>query len=549
MASINTNYSALVALQNLNATTRDLETTQNRISTGLKVSSARDNGAVFAIAEGQRARLGSLSSIRDGIDRANTAIDTALAAGSSIGDILKTLKEKSVAAQAADLSQEQRDALQADFNALRANIDTIANSATFNGANLVNGTNLTGGGNALKVLTSDGAGGSGSAGAGEFLRGAAADGTVVGALLNEDTDITSATVAGGTGQGLAAGDTIDIEVGTTTYQVGIEAGDTLGDVVEKINTATNGRVTASFDDESGTVVYTSQEEFTITVTEATPGTADAEVVDLFQGAGAGTSISYVSGGGYQANGTALASPLSLEATLADVGAVAANGDNVTFTLLGGDGAAGGGDDRTFAVEISGDDTIQDFLNKVSQVTSGAVTASYNEKTGAITYRSDEDFSVAVTSAAAVQTFLGNTATAELAPNASGGAGASSNSTTLSGFDFRLGKAGQALATVTASLDISSSAGATAASAAIDTALTRLNKDLASLGAQATALDTQKEFLVKLGDEVERGIGNLVDADLAEESARLQSLQTKQQLASQALSIANRAPQIILSLFQ
>ena len=91
--------------------------------------------------------------------------------------------------------------------------------------------------------------------------------------------------------------------------------------------------------------------------------------------------------------------------------------------------------------------------------------------------------------------------------------------------------------------------ATTASTAIDTAITQLNDKLAKLGSQAKALDIQKDFLSKLSDTIESGIGNLVDADLAKDSAKLQSLQIKQQLGAQALSIANQSPQVILSLFR
>ena len=73
--------------------------------------------------------------------------------------------------------------------------------------------------------------------------------------------------------------------------------------------------------------------------------------------------------------------------------------------------------------------------------------------------------------------------------------------------------------------------------------------MASMGSQAKALDIQQNFLISLSDTVEKGIGNLVDADLAKESAKLQSLQIKQQLGAQALSIANQSPQVLLSLFQ
>jgi flagellin len=128
-------------------------------------------------------------------------------------------------------------------------------------------------------------------------------------------------------------------------------------------------------------------------------------------------------------------------------------------------------------------------------------------------------------------------------------GAGSNALTVSGFNFTLGATGQALAGFTSLLNISTASGAEAASNAIDVALTNLNKDLASMGAQSKALDVQKSFLGKLSDSIEAGIGNLVDADLAKESARLQALQVKQQLGAQALSIANSAPSIVLSFFR
>jgi flagellin len=73
--------------------------------------------------------------------------------------------------------------------------------------------------------------------------------------------------------------------------------------------------------------------------------------------------------------------------------------------------------------------------------------------------------------------------------------------------------------------------------------------MAAMGSQAKSLDAQNNFIGKLRDVVEEGVSNLVDADLAKESARLQSLQIKQQLGTQALSIANQSPQYILSLFR
>jgi len=415
MTSVNTNYGALVALQSLNQTTRELSEVQQRVNTGLKVSSAKDNGAVFAIAEGQRARVASLGAVQDGIDRATSVIDVGLSAGEAIGDILKQLKDKAVAAQANDLSQDQRDALQADFAALRDQVNQIANAATFNGSNLVNGTNLTAGASAFTVLTSDI---SGTAGAYEL------DGTVM------------------TGGPFSSAATL--------------------------NTATGALVIGAND----------ELEFSIT-----------------------------------------------------------NGNETT----------------TFTVDVDGADTIQQFVDSVGEASGGRVTATYSETTGQISYASSEAFTVTYTDGTAafddLGHFDGTNGTGGTAMTQVVAPGASSNQLTVSGFDFRLGVAGQALAGFTSSLDISTATGGQLASDAIDTALTNLTKDLATLGAQSKALDVQKTFLGKLSDSIEAGIGNLVDADLAKESARLQALQVKQQLGAQALSIANSAPSIVLSFFR
>ena len=82
--SVNTNLGALVALQNLNATNADLAMTQTRINTGKKVSSAKDNGAIWAIAQGQRADIGALGAVKSSLDRGISAVDVGLAAGESM---------------------------------------------------------------------------------------------------------------------------------------------------------------------------------------------------------------------------------------------------------------------------------------------------------------------------------------------------------------------------------------------------------------------------------------------------------------------------------
>jgi flagellin len=143
MATINTNVGAMVALQNLNRTNSELETVQQRINTGLAVGSAKDNGAVFAIAQNMRSDVAGLRAVQQSLDRAVSTVDVALAAGEAISDLLIEMKEKSLAASDASLDTASRNALNEDFVALRQQIATIVSNATFNGVNIVDGSDTS----------------------------------------------------------------------------------------------------------------------------------------------------------------------------------------------------------------------------------------------------------------------------------------------------------------------------------------------------------------------------------------------------------------------
>ncbi|ADU14744.1 flagellin [Asticcacaulis excentricus] len=135
--SINTNAGAMIALQNLNKTNNELQTAQTRINTGLKVASAKDNGAVYAIATRQRSDVSSLGAVTESLDRAKSAVDVALSAGESVADMLTQMKEKALAASDTSLTTVSRQALNEDFKALRDQISKTVNNATFNGVNLI----------------------------------------------------------------------------------------------------------------------------------------------------------------------------------------------------------------------------------------------------------------------------------------------------------------------------------------------------------------------------------------------------------------------------
>ena len=149
MATVNTNMGAMVALQSLNQTNRELTVTQNRINTGLKVGSAKDNGAVYSIAQRMRSDVAGVNAVKQGVDRAASTVDVALAAGESVSDILVQMKEKAVAAADTSLSAADRSALAEDFGSLRDQITTIVNNAEFNDINIISN-----GATDLKVFTS-----------------------------------------------------------------------------------------------------------------------------------------------------------------------------------------------------------------------------------------------------------------------------------------------------------------------------------------------------------------------------------------------------------
>lgn len=137
--SINTNAAALNALQTLNRTTEQLGETQMRINSGLEVNSAKDNAAIFAIAQNLRADRQGLEAIKSSLDRATSVLDISMAAAESIQELLIDMKEKVTQAADAGLPDESREALQEDFNRLRDQIVTMAQNATFNGTNMIDG--------------------------------------------------------------------------------------------------------------------------------------------------------------------------------------------------------------------------------------------------------------------------------------------------------------------------------------------------------------------------------------------------------------------------
>ena len=152
MNSVNTNVGAMIALQNLNQTNTELNTTQTRINTGKRVASAKDNGAIWAIAQNQRANSRSLDAVRESLQRSISTVDVAISAGETVSDLLLQMKEKALAASDTSLDTTSRTALADDFKALRDQLGKAVKNAEFNGINMVK----TGGTTIAAIANSNG---------------------------------------------------------------------------------------------------------------------------------------------------------------------------------------------------------------------------------------------------------------------------------------------------------------------------------------------------------------------------------------------------------
>ncbi len=246
MSSILTNSSAMVALQTLKGINTNLSKTQDEISTGKSVASAKDNAAVWAISKVMEADVKGFKGISDSLSLGESTVAVARQAAETVTDLLTEIKGKIVAAQEDNVDRVK---IQTDIAALRDQINTVVGAAQFNGLNLVNGSQST-----VDVLASldRGAGGSVATSsitinAQDLSTGAYAAknvfGTSTGVSANGDTAgfaLDSATGTGtlnidDSGAAFAAGDKVSVTIGgrTASYTVSAEdvAATTTSDLV------------------------------------------------------------------------------------------------------------------------------------------------------------------------------------------------------------------------------------------------------------------------------------------------------------------------------
>ena len=422
MSSILTNNGAMIALQTLKSVNSKLTDTQNAISTGKSVSTARDNAAVWAISKVMESDVKGFQGISDSLNLGESTVAVARNGAETVTDLLTDMKSKIVASQEQNVDRAK---IQTDIVALREQINAVVGAAQFNGLNLLSNREIDAGSGSVNVLAS-------------LDRSAGGVSASDIAVAKKDVGTASSSVVGGTVGNLTTAVTLDA---TQTATLAITSPTAAGQIFSLGVTGTdaNGDKFTAADYTTGTIAADAQKVMYIardgdTAGDVAKGLAQAYAIYAAeQGLDTSTFNVTVSGGN-----------LSVSSTLTDA-------------------------TDTIAARV-------DTLTSPTEVTIGGGLEKLND------------------------------------------------------------------------IDVTTDSGADAALVSIEYMIQNAIDSAASFGSAQGRIETQSNFILTLTDSLKSGIGTLVDADMEEASARLQALQV-QQLGVQALSIANQAPQALLSLFR
>jgi len=494
MSSILTNTSAMVALQTLKSVNSNLAGAQREISTGKSVESAKDNAAIWAISKVMESDVKGFTAISGSLSLGESTVAVARQGSETVTDLLTQIKGKVVAAQEENVD---RSKIQTDITALREQINSVVGAAQFNGLNLLQGTAD------VNVLSSLDRASDGTVKASNITVNRQDLSTAAG-TFGSGTDLSANAVlsaAAATNAGNSATVTLaaDVDYSADTFQLNV-AGATLsfaaGDLTGNQDAAA-ATISASLNALGLTGVQASVATNVITIT-STRAFEDVALSATKNGGGIDVTVS--------------------AATIAE------RAENITFSagaaVKEGDGyqiSVGG---TAFSYIAAKGETFADVAAGLKIAVDGGAISGVTTQ---VTKTAGGQSVLKIDNSSAVSVSL-------LRSGAEGG--------TASGGLFGL-----------ASIDVTTNSGADAALANVESLINNSIDAAASFGSVQGRIQTQSDFIGKLTDSLKSGIGTLVDANMEAVSARLQALQVQQQLGIQALSIANQAPQSVLSLFR
>ncbi len=334
MSSILTNNSAMVALDTLRSINKDLAMVQSEISTGKKVSNAKDNAAIWAISTVMSTDVESFKQIQDSLNLGNSSVGVARSASEQVTDVLQDMKELIVSAQEENVD---RTKIQTDISALRDQVGSIVGAAQFNGLNLIDGSsaddvnvlssldrapNGTVSASYIAVARQDLSisnsstaatyGGTASSDQSIIANGAANAGAAATVADTATQTITIASVADGTGYRLTIDDTAtNNNIGQRTFEFVAGADDSASSVAATLETQLSNFLSAtgqtdytvSRTDDAISITNNSGAALSVTANASTGGTAgvsagglgDLATIDVTTDAGAISALTAIEG--------------------------------------------------------------------------------------------------------------------------------------------------------------------------------------------------------------------------------------------------------------
>ncbi len=489
-ATINTNVASLTAQRNLGASQSSLNTSIQRLSSGLRINSAKDDAAGLAISERFTSQIKGLNqavrTANDGISLAQTA-EGALKAS---GDILQRVRELAVQSANASNSAGDRKALQQEVSQLVSELDRISQTTEFNGQKLLDG----------------------SFGTQQFQVGANANQTITAATGNLRTAVYgnnqvaaagAAATSGAWGANGVTSSAVTINGSVGSKVVNVAANDTAKTIADNVN-AVKG--------DTG-VTATARTEVSLTF-----GAAGSYSLNLRSDNSTDQAVSFTLSASGTADGLS-AAVSAINDQSSKTGVTASLNTAGTAVVLTN---ATGNDIRVAdtAVANSGAVTVQklaaDGTNSGAAATLAADTTANNAvSSGYITLDSDKSFSVDASTAAATDAFADGASTLKKVSD----------------------------------LDVTTFAKATDALKTVDSALSFINGERAKLGALQSRFETSISNLQVTSENLSSSRSRILDADFASETANLSRAQILQQAGTAMVAQANQLPQGVLSLLR
>ncbi len=483
---INTNVASLNAQRNLSGTTNSLNTSLQRLSTGLRINSAKDDAAGLAISERMTSQIRGLNqAVRNSNDAISMA-QTAEGAMQEVTNILQRMRELSVQSANDTNTATDRVALQSEVTQLQSELNRISETTTFNGKNLLDGT-----------LSSQ-----------SFQVGADA-----GQTINVSIDSTRSTNIGNNADSTDGTFTAAVNTGTTNTVAAqtLTVSGTLGSAGVTVAANDSARTIASSvnADTASTGVSASA---STTATLDTLSAAGTVTLDVGGDGGAGNAVTVSAAITNTADLRELADAINDVSSTTGVYATATStGGSISLTNNLGDDIS----IANFAVDTAGNQTVNLTGGSGAAATLTEGGADTGVVAGSVDFSSTKGFTIQTSAAGTV--FAAATNTSSLA--------------------------------AVSSVDVSSQSGADTAITIIDSAITAISANRADLGAVQNRLESTINNLSTTSENVSAARGRIRDADFAAETAELTRQQILQQAGISMMAQANSAPQSVLSLLR